>query len=403
MATPHVVGSLALLFSVEPHLSVNDAILRLLETGRDLATLVSSDGTLAYVRSGRVANAARLLSNSRVPIANPDAALPPCGYQFQVSDLVSDGALDDAADRLSPINQVDEGEFRAISLPFDLPFFRTTTRVLYVSPNGVVYLNPPRSADYQVANRAPNNSIAAFHTDLIPRNAKQGVRAYVGADRVVVFWHSEHYSLSDRGPISVRLTLYRNGLVRSTVSFEGARDPTVISKLVLGDPSGNQPTPALGLIGLSASSARYSNTVDITAAQRAFPHNQGGLAVNMLPNCSNPTTGTPPGDELQVARVDSIKLKLNRRQNTIAVLLNGAGSGKIPVQAAIDGRQCNLIAWISLADGNGYFKLQAPSNAKRVSLSTNQVKAVVQLRGARRERRRSKLSEMCKNFLQAVR
>ncbi len=402
MATPHVVGSLALLFSVEPHLTVSDAILRLLETGRDVATLVSSDRTQAYIRSGRVASAARLISNSRAPIANPDAGLPPCGYQFQTASIMSDG-LDDAADRLNSINQVDEGDFRAISLPFDFPFFRTTTRVLYISPNGLVYLNPPRGADYQVANRAPNNSIAGFHTDLIPRNAKQGVRAYVGADRVVIFWHSEHYSLSDRGPISVRLTLYRSGLVRSTVSFEGAKDPVALSKLVLGEQGGSQPSPALGLIGISASSARHSDTVDIAAAQRALLPYQGGISVTMVPNCINPSTGAPPDDELQVARVDSIRLKLDKHQKKISVALSGAGSGKIPVQATINGRLCNQIAWGSLAQGRGSFALNLPRTASRVTLSAAQAKAAIRVSRRPLALRREKLGAMCESFLRAVR
>ncbi len=406
MATPHVVGSLALLLSVEPGLSVSEAITRLLDTGRDVGTLVSPDGTLSYVRSRRVVSAARLLSNTRTPVRDPNGGLPPCGYQFQASNLVPEGALDDAADKLNPINQVDEGDFRAISLPFDFPFFRTTTRVLYVSPNGVVYSNPPRSADYQVAKRAPNNSIAAFHADLIPRNSKQGIRAYVGADRVVIFWYSEHYSLTDRGPISIRLTLYRSGFIRSTVSFESAKDPTAISKLALGDPFGAQPTPALGLIGASATSLAYSSTVDIAAAQRGLLPSSGGrldLAVNMVPTCFNSTVDGPPEQQLQMARVDSIKLKLTSNQRKMGVALNGVGSGKIPVRAAINGRLCEPIAWGSLAQGKGAFNLTVPRTARKVTVHTSDAKATIQVRGSQSSRRREKQSAMCAELLRAVR
>ncbi len=406
MATPHVVGTLALLFSAEPQISASEAIVRLLETGREVPTLVSPDGTLSYVRSRRVVSAARLLSNTRTPIANPDGGLAPCGYQFQVANVVSEGALDDAADKLNPINQVDEGDFSVVSLPFDFPFFRTTTRVLYVSPNGVVYLNPPRSADYQVAKRAPNNSIAAFHSDMIPRNAKQGVRAYVGADRAVFFWHSEHYSLTDLGPISVRLTLYRSGLVRSTVSFESAKDPTSLSKLVLGDVFGGAPTPALGLIGASATSVAYSSTVDIAAVQRGLLPSSGGrldLAVNMVPTCFNPTFEGPPEEELQVARVDSIKLKLTNNRRKMGVALSGMGSGKIPVRAAINARLCEPIAWGSLAHGKGAFNLTVPRTARKVSLYTSEAKATIQVRGNQSPQRRERQSTMCAELLRAVR
>jgi subtilisin family serine protease len=405
MAAPHVAGSLALLLSVEPNISVSDAVARLLETGRDLPTLASSDGSLSYVRSRRIVSAVRLLSNQRLPLGGSEDALPPCGYQFQVSNLVAAGALDDAADRLNPINQVDEGDFQVLTLPFDFPFFRTKTRVLYISPNGLVYLNPPRSADYQVAARAPNNSIAGFHSDLTPRNAKQGVRAFVGADRAVIYWLSEHYSLADRGPIAVRLTLHKSGLMRSTVSFESAKDPLALSWLVLGNGLSSQPTPPLGLMGVSAASAAYSSTVDIAAAQRGLVSamtSRVDLSVAMVPTCFEPALNGPPEQELQIARVDAIKMRLTPNRRKVAVQLRGVGSGKVPVRATINGRWCSQIAWGSMVNGAGTFQLSLPSTARKVALHATESSARIQLAHARTRNRREKQVRMCAQLLQAV-
>lgn len=405
MAAPHVAGSLALLLSVEPTISVSDAVARLLETGRDLPTLASSDGSLSYVRSRRIVSAVRLLSNQRLPFGGSEDGLPPCGYQFQVSNLVNAGALDDAADRLNPINQVDEGDFKVLSLPFDFPFFRTKTRVLYISPNGLVYLNPPRSADYQVAARAPNNSIAAFHSDLTPRNAKQGVRAFVGADRAVIYWLSEHYSLADRGPIAVRLTLHRSGLMRSTVSFESAKDPLALSWLVLGNGLSSQPTPPLGLMGVSAASSAYSSTVDIAAAQRGLVSamtSRVDLSVAMVPTCFEPALNGPPEQELQIARVDAIKMRLTPNRRKVAVQLRGVGSGKVPVRATINGRWCSQIAWGSMVNGAGAFQLSLPSTARKVALHATESSARIQLGHSRTLSRREKHVRMCTQLLQAV-
>jgi subtilisin family serine protease len=406
MAAPHIAGSLALLVSVEPQVAVADAISRLLETGREVATLASSDGSLSYVRSRRIGNAARLIANQRVPLTDPGDGLSPCGYQFQVSNVVTTGGLDDAADRLNPINQVDEGDFRVIALPFDFPFFRTKTRVLYVSPNGLVYLNPPRGADYQVAARAPNNSIAAFHADLTPRNSKQGVRAFVGTDRAVIYWLSEHYSLTDRGPVAVRLTLHRSGLIRSTVSFEAAKDPLALSWLVLGNGFASPPTSPLGLIGASATSSAYSSTVDIAAAQRGLVSTSTSrvdLSVAMVPNCFEPALNGPPEQELQIARVDAIKMKVSSNQRKVAVQLRGVGSGKIPVRATINGRWCSQIAWGSMAEGVGSFQLSLPKTARKIALHATESRASIQVRQVRAFSRREKQESMCAQLLQAVR
>lgn len=405
MATPHVAGSLALLFSIAPAVAVTDAITRLMETGRELPSLASPEGDLSYVRSRRLVNAPRLLANTREPLTDPNANLSPCGYQLQAANIVESGSLDNAADRLNPINQVDEGDFKAISLPFDFPFFRTKTRVLYVSPNGVVYLNLPRGTDYQVAARAPNNSIAAFHSDLTPRNAKQGVRAYVGADRVVLYWLSEHYALTDRGPIAVRLTLYRSGLIRSTVSFEAARDPLGLSWLVLGNGFSPEFNPPLGLIGASATSAANSSTVDIAAAQRGLvsgPNSRLDLSVTMVPTCFDSSINGPPEDQLQLARVRAIKMRFTNN-NKIAVQLAGVGTGKIPLRAAINGRTCSQVAWGSMRDGRAAFKLSRPAQAYKVALQSVDTKTSIRSGSVRSMRRREKHLSMCAQFLQGVR
>jgi len=406
MAAPHVVGSLALLYSIEPSINVPDSIVRLLESGRELPTLYSPDGAVSYVRSRRVVNVARLLRNERVPVNDPSAGLEPCGYSFQASNVIASSSLDDAADKLNPVNQADEGDFKVINLPFDFPFFRGVTRTLYISPNGVVYLNPPRNADYQVASRAPTNSIAAFHADLTPRTAKQGVRAYVSGDRAVVYWSSEHYSLAGKGPISIRLTLHRSGLIRSTVSFESAKDPNELSWLVLGNSFASPATPPLGLIGASSISAAYSSTLDISAAQRGLVKSVGerlDLSVAMVPNCFGLPSNGPPESELQLARVSSIKFKVAPNKRKAVVQLSGTGSGKVPLRASVDGRGCSQISWGTLASGKGTFQVSIPRSARKVSLQSPESKGVMLMGRSTSSARREKLESMCAQFVQTIR
>jgi hypothetical protein len=406
MAAPHVTGSLALLYSVEPFVAAADSIARLLESGREIPTLYSPDGSVSYVRSRRVVNAARLLRNERAPINDPNAGLAPCGYSFQASNVIASSALDDAADKLNPVNQADEGDFKVINLPFDFPFFRGVTRTLYISPNGVVYLNPPRNADYQVASRAPTNSIAAFHADLTPRTAKQGVRAYVSGDRAVIYWSSEHYSLAGKGPISIRLTIHRSGLIRSTLSFESAKDPNELSWLALGNALTSPGAPPLGLIGASATSAANSSTFDIAAAQRGLVRTVGerlDLSVAMVPNCFNISRNGPAEGELQLARVNSIKFKVSSSRRKALVRLTGTGSGKVPLRSSIDGRGCSQISWGTLSNGKGSFEVSLPSTARRFSLQSPESKGVVSLGRSSSSSRRVKLDKMCSQFVQSIR
>jgi subtilisin family serine protease len=235
MATPHVVGALALLFAVDPSLTLEQAIERLYETGRSTTSLVKANGDVV-VRTRRVVDVGRRVLNQREPLPPVDDGLPACGYDFQTRNLALGGSIDTSADAKAIVNQNDEGGYYRVSLPFEFPFFRRKSSTLFVSPNGVVYFQEPTTSDYQTAQRAPNNSIAAFHSDLIPRAAKQGVRVAVHSDRVAIAWSSEHYALLGNGPVTVRLTLFKSGVISDSISFDSTTNPAQMARFLLGNP-----------------------------------------------------------------------------------------------------------------------------------------------------------------------
>jgi len=216
---------------------------------------------------------------------------------------------------------------------------------------------------------------------------------------------SEHYSLADRGPIAVRLTLHRSGLIRSTVSFESAKDAVSLSWLVLGNGLISPASPPLGLIGASATSSLQSSKLDIAAVQRGLASSSServDLSVTMVPTCFNPSLDGPPEDELQTARVDQIKLRPSLNKRSLSVQLKGAGSGKVPIRAMINGRWCSQIGWGTMTNGGGAFKLSVPPSAVKLSLYSSQSSAGIQLRNARSSKRRDKPSRMCAQLLQEV-
>ncbi len=395
MAAPHAAGGFALLFAHEPGLSPEDAIARMLESGRELAALTGADGAFGLVRSRRGVDASRMIRDNRAALPPLDGGLPACGYTFEATKIGPGVVLDRSADRQSIVNQVDEGGYYKVDLPFDFPFFRTTTRTLFISPNGVVYLNDPKNPDYQVAPRAPNNSIAAFHTDLTPRKASQGVRVYNDSERLTVLWSSEQYSLADQGPVEVRLSLYRNGLIVSSVSFDSMQDPVMGARILLGDAFAVPPTMPLGLIGTSATSARTSSTLDIAATQRALissPDQRLDLQVAMIPNCfSIPEVET----RVVPAQVETIKLALSKNGKQVAATFLGSGSGSVPVTGLVNGRQCAQVGRALLVNGISKVRLPLPVGVGKVTLQTPVARKSISARTGRTRLARTAHARSC--------
>ncbi len=396
MAAPHVSGALALLFAIEPGISYQQAIARLYETGRRLP------GSAGTTRTQRVVDAERLLLNERVELPPVGDGLPACGYTFQVSNLISEGGLDTAADSASIVHQSDEEGYYRLSLPFEFPFFRASTRAIYISPNGVVYANRPENPDYQVARRAPNNSIAAFQTDLTPRSAKQGVRVRTSSDRVTIAWRSEHYSLSSQGPVTVRLTLFRSGVIFSSISFEASKDPLAMAYTLLGNPFLSSPSASLGLVGASATSSRLSSTLDLASALKLVVSSDReplSLGIAMLPNCFRSTEGAAG---VRLAKTTKLRISLAERARRLGLSLSGSGSGKVAVSASINGYACVQTGWVSMKDGKGSQRLTIPSGAAQIAVKSGAARGRVRLSQGVRVTARARIQKMCATLLKPI-
>jgi subtilisin family serine protease len=288
MAAPHVTGLLALLYSVAPDLSVEELATRLFETGRDLIALGAGAAGPLLVKTGRIPDAGRLLRDERLPLPVPPNNGEVCPYEFDYKRIFDSNELDTSADGEAIVNQSDEGGYVRVDLPFDFPFHNRVIRTVFVSPNGVVYEIEPHNLDYLTSYRAPYNSIAAMHIDLTPRRADEGVRVFSGHDRVTILWKAELYMMPDIGPLSVRLTLYSTGRIMSTVSFEEAGAPEVLSKIVLGDAFSDPVQSPMGIMGIGGATRLASSTADLLAAQRLLMEDRNeefSLKVTMDPTC----------------------------------------------------------------------------------------------------------------------
>ena len=402
MAAPFVSGSLALLYAIEPAMPALEAIRRLYETGRSSEGLYNAEQARAVVRTQRIVDAARLVRNERVPLSPENDGLAGCGYDFYSSNLDRGGAIDKAADTAPIVNQQDEEGYYALNLPFEFPFFRTTTRMVYISPNGLVYLHKPGSPDYQVAARAPNYSIAALHTDLTPRSAKEGLRVTAQADRVTIMWRAEHYALAGLGQVTIRLTLFKNGQIRDSVSFEAASNPLDMKRVILGDPFSVPATPAIGLIGLSGASRIFSNTLDLATSQlQLLSSGQETLTlgVDMIPRCFKADEPPPPTDAPSVSQ---LRVKFSRDRRTLHVSLLGTGSGQVALTATLDNRACNQTSWVTLAGGRAAYTLRWPRGVSRLTLRAGSAEKRIALSAGARRYSRSGSERLCTQLLRAV-
>ncbi len=391
MATPHVTGALGLLLGYQPSLTNAQVIQRLLESGREIPGLVDRVTGLRLVSSKRTLDVARMLYNETAPLAGPDAGTETCQYAVQTRDLFAGGALDTDADAAPLVNTSDEGGFYPLELPFAFQFFSETITRVYLSPNGVIYKRSPSGADYNTRDRAPSNSIAVLHTDLIPRTGAQGVRVASSKDKVTIVWSSEVYSYPGMGVVTSRATLRPNGEVSASVGFVETGGVGSLRRLVLGDPFSSPVMAPGAVMGIAGPTSANAFTVDLASTIASLGIGSSSpvlLGATYSPLCvprypdqdvgvpSDGGGGVGGGSPDESATVSAVRLRRLRRGATqrlptkFSGSLEGSGSDVFRITVAIDRKQCEGLAAVSLIQGRAQFAVEVPWGVSRLSVST---------------------------------
>lgn len=329
MATPHVAGALALLLASEPQLTNDQAIARLYGSAQSLSSLNG------LVVGGRSLNVGRMLNNEGSPVTPPP--VPECSYTLNQAAYSPDRSADSA----TVVMQADEASsYYQLDLPFQFPFFSSTTSRVYISPNGVVYSEaPPLGQDYQNHSQAAVNSIAALHTDLISVSGPQGVRVSVAADKATIYWLAQHYWMQSSDPIEVRLTLHSNGSIEKYISFGG-------------DSQLAQFVSARATIGITGSS---SSDVVTHSYNSTITDNLGLTYTRSCSAVNPPSNGTPSME------ISKIKLRGVDRKKTVNYLvpkkkfrleMQGIGDGVATVRVGFDRISCEGTAQVSVYSGH---------------------------------------------------
>lgn len=382
MATPHVTGALALLYSHEPSLSVSQALDRLYGSGKPLATLAGA------VRTERMLNAGRLISGDTSPIPQPPT-LPGC--QYAVSTITS--SPDTAADNARMIINADDGNYYTVRLPFQVAWDGGSVSSITVSPNGVVYMgSTPLGNDYLSGPVAPRNSIAALHADLYPMGQGYGVRVAVGSDSVTVNWRTTSYALK-AGVAIVRLTIHANGVIQSWYEFHDQTLETSLSA-----------TATVGIHGATAQSIATFSAADGKV--------HDGLGVQFTPSCEDARVQVQELDLVGISNLGtSPQLELGKK---LGMSVFGSGTGALTLQFAIEKRVCKEVVVKQVVEGQLHLTGNVPRSLGgarwvQVGVSGTSIKGRISVRKARtrntttRKLSRQEFSSACATLANSLR
>lgn len=225
MATPHVVGALALLFAKEPSLTVNQAVERLLATGDPVPIL---EGITV---SGRRLNLANLLSNTRPP----SPTYTECQYTVEQIPYDPPTGFSSVARTIPRPNSDWSPERESVSLPFQFPFYDGTYNSVWISLNGMVYFVDPVGRardDWHWTELGWPRSIAPLHnpnfydanlnTQFQPDGPEaKGVRVLSSPERFDVEWIVTYAESPEK--IEIVLSLFPDGRIESYTSVPSAR------------------------------------------------------------------------------------------------------------------------------------------------------------------------------------
>lgn len=330
MATPHVSGALALLLAAEPSLSNAEALDRMYNSGVALSSLNG------VVRSGRMLNVGRMLNNLTQPLPTPTPEQPSCEYYMANTNLPPDTSADSGT---LLMQEVDEGSFKTVQLPFAFNFDGRLFDVVTVSPNGLLYMGDRSNSgmDYQNGQTAPINSIAVLQSDLV-----SNVWEAHSADSVTFRWLSYYYANLQAGSADLRLTLHADGSIQEWLSFSA---PAIVGLV--------QQAATIGITGHSASASHtYAYNSSVVSS---------GLAIQYTPLC-----GVPPQEQpVQLAGLNMWGIERGTGRNKLTRTLLPGGLFKVrvatsnsgvarvvPVNFMLGNQMCNDSATIELRSGN---------------------------------------------------
>ncbi len=328
MATPHVTGALALLLASEPGITNEAAVARLYDAAVPVASLSG------VVRTGRLLNVGRMVTNQTAPMPAPAPEPTSCVYSVSAGA----GTPDTSADLGTEIfSDADEFNFTKVSLPFPIVFDNQAISSVTVSPNGLLYFGAsPSSMDYETGRSVPASSVG-MHSDLVSTT-----RVAYGPDYVTFFWNSYYYGNPGAGNIIIRMRLYSSGVIQNWIEFT----TPAIQKIISGQST-------VGITGRA-----YSTTYARNSAEEI----KDGLSLSYTPQCGG-------GSGSQVQPVERIKLSSDdgnqKIRSKFLISLQAVSSGSVELGFSFGTMECSAKASISMVKEKTRIRGRVPSALAR--------------------------------------
>jgi hypothetical protein len=238
-----------------------------------------------------------------------------------------------------------------------------------------VIIAAPDSTDFQNGARAPQNSFAALHADLIAEGSGYGVRVSKKSNQVVISWLTHYFSQRAGAPVRIWVTLHSNGSIDQFISFgSGTVESAVASAATIG----------------------ISGKTPISATTFAFNDSniRSGLGLRWASSCGGGGSSAASVSKLNVRAVTSrSRTRSNSKYITpgtkIKVSLAGGGDGSVALSAKIDSYQCTVPAIITLKTGKASLVSRIPTtlSAKAVKFNVGNLSKRIYLNSSRNVKR----------------
>lgn len=340
MATPHVAGIAALLFSKESSISVDTAKSRIISSVKPLSSLNG------LTQSAGIVSASRALSSTQVP-EPPSSSI---SYSLSSISYTYDSSLG------TKISSADDAKIPT-TLPFNFPFYGVSYPRISISTNGRISPlganeNTDLSNDY---NNAVEAGINVLNDDYVasPTNSNGGVWYKSEPDKVTITWIVTPYAYMNLNNPTAEMTF-------QAVLYSSGRIVFNLKDTFVGSSTYDYGASATSSIYPMGDGSGSAVTISHNSANQTYLGSEKSLELSFLDKAVFSDYDGDGKSDFTVWRPSTgmwyILKSSNNFDQSLADNYQWGLSGDIPIHGDFDGdKKADLVVWRP-SDGTWYIK-----------------------------------------------